>query len=210
MAMAACLSVKLRNIAKGAKLGATPSLLDTLPSVTELKNSIHILFENYQSECGIWPKYFPLFHYGTEAGSNYCFTFEMLEAILNEFGDEIILDEGNDIVLCGLEKAVQWCYDNRMDYLENTTNISYSGWNSGGQLQTLEAGEPESWATAVVHMFLHSLQEVLTDQIENLILSHYNAEEYDKVDLQEWNRLLDIDLELEYADEKITVKEISR
>lgn len=207
MAMAACLCAKLRKIAKGAKLGCSPSLLSNLPSTIELENSINALFIEHQSECGIWPKYFPLFHY-PDAGSNYCFAFEMLEAILNEFGYQIILKDKNDIILQGLEKAIKWCDDNRFECLENTTNEKYSGWNSGGQITTIEAGIPESWATAVVHMFLHTLQEVLTDWIENLILKHYKAEVHDKPDSKEWDRLLDINIEFKQTGEKKTAKEI--
>ncbi|HUU19599.1 MAG TPA: ATP-binding protein [Sedimentisphaerales bacterium] len=207
MAMAASLSAKLRKIAKEAKLGSSSSLLANLPSKLELENSIHILFNDHQSECGIWPKHFPLFHY-PDAGSNYCFAFEMLEALLTEFGHDIILKDKNDIILKGLEDAVRWCDDNRLEYLESTTNEEYFGWNSGGQLATLEVGMPESWATAVVHMFLHKLQEVLTDRIEGLVLSDYSAKEHDKADSEEWDRLLDIDLELEQTEEKITVKDL--
>lgn len=205
MAMAACLSAKLRNIAKDAKLGTSPKMLTHLPSMIELKNSINILFTK-QSKCGIWPKYFPLFHY-PDSGSNYCFAFEMLEAILNEFGAEILINDFEDTILGGLEQAVQWCYDNRMDYLDNKTKVKYSGWNSGGQLITLEGGVPESWTTAIIHMFLDKLQDVLTDRIEDLILSHYRAKKYDKADSDEWDKLLDIDLELEQKKEKITVKD---
>lgn len=206
MAMATCLLAKLRKIAKEAKLGSSPSLLANLPSKVELGNSIHTLFKEHQSECGIWPKYFPLFHY-PDAGSNYCFAFEMLEAILNEFSYEIILKDENDIILKGLEKAVKWCDDNRLEYLESTTNEKYFGWNSGGQLATLEAGMPESWATAVVHMFLHKLQEVLTDKIEKLVFDHYNAIEYEKGD-SEWKKLIDIDLKFKQTNEKSKVKDV--
>jgi hypothetical protein len=207
MAMAACLSAKLRSIAKDATLGSSPQLLAYLPSLVELKNSIRILFEEYQSSCGIWPKYFPLFHYDKQAGSNYCFTFEMLEAILSEFGSEIILEQEGDSVLRGLELALQWCYDNRLNYLVTTENEKYSGWNSGGNLETLEAGEPESWATAVVHMFLSELQEVLTDKIEELILKSFDARPCAKEDRQ-WNEMLDIDLQFKQTGTTRTVKEL--
>ena len=205
MAMAACLSAKLRNIAKYAKLGASPKLLAHLPSMIELKNSIHLLFKDFQSECGIWPKYFPLFHYGKDAGSNYCFTFEMLEAILSEFGEGILIDNYINTILPGLEDAVRWCCDNRVDYLHEKK--TYSGWNSGGLLQTLEAGEPESWATAVVHMFLYTLQDVLTRRIEELLLEEYKAVKYKKSD-EKWKELIDIDLESEQLDAGSTVKNI--
>ena len=206
MAMAACLSAKLRSIAKDAKLGSSPELLVHLPSMVELKNSIHILFNPYQSPCGIWPKYFPLFNYDKQAGSNYCFTFEMLEAVLCEFGSDLLLEQKDDPILHGLELATQWCYDNRLDYLV-TPGTKYSGWNSGGSLETLEAGEPESWATAVVHMFLSELQEVLTDKVEELILKSFDARPCAKEN-KKWDQMLDISLQFKQDNTTRTVKEI--
>ena len=58
-----------------------------------------------------------MFHY-QEAGSNFCFTFELLEAILHEFADtpdsvavanELLSDKN---ILEKLESAVTWCERN--------------------------------------------------------------------------------------------------
>src|SRR5216684_635539 len=147
MAMAACLCSRLRRIADTAKSSKISACLKLLPSSVELQHGIKVLFEN-QSTSGIWPKYFPLFHY-PKAGSNFCFTYEMLEAVLAEFG----YDESDFLamapILQKLQRALVWCVDGRLTYSVN--GHTYNGWNSGGELESLNAGKPESWATAVVH-----------------------------------------------------------
>lgn len=205
LAMAACLAAKLRHLAEKEELGTCPSYADNLPSNIELKCSIVALFKRHQRPTGIWPKYFPLFNYANEAGSNYCFTFEMLEAILNEFGDsEVIVN--NESVFGGLKKTVDWCRDNRLEYLHNRK--PYTGWNSGGQIQTLKKGMPESWATAVVHMFLQKLQNILSNKIQEFILEQYNVRRHDEEE-SKWDRLIDINIKLTQTDKKYpTLKDL--
>src|ERR1022692_4074059 len=83
MIMAACLVERMRKMAKRGDL--TKEVECALIPGVELRYGIEELFR-CQSDTGIWPKYFPLFHY-KDAGANYCFHFEFLEAMLNEFGD---------------------------------------------------------------------------------------------------------------------------
>ena len=206
MAMAACLSSKLRRLTEDDSLGVSPRFAQNLASNVELKHSILTVF-NKQNLCGIWPKYFPLFHY-PDAGSNYCFTFEMLEAVLNECENGVISVDDEE-VLDGLEKAVNWCQSNRLEYFDDISKKDYLGWNSGGQILTLKKGEPESWATAVVHMFLHKLQDVLTQKIEDLLLEEYNTIEYEEDD-SEWKKLIDIDLKFKQTNEELKVKDVLR
>jgi hypothetical protein len=171
MAMAASLCSKLRNIASRSDLGTDKAHREMLPSVVELEHSILELFKR-QALSGIWPKYFPLFHY-QDAGSNFCFTFEMLEAVLCEFGhaENSLLDQ--EPFIKGIEAAVTWCEENRLRCSRD--NIEYSGWNSGGDIETLEKEIPESWATAVVHMFLWELTNVLSQRIQKRVLHKYAA-----------------------------------
>lgn len=172
MGMAACLCARLRTISdSGPGLGTTKDHLAMLPSVIELERSIQELMSR-QAPSGIWNKYFPLFHY-QDAGSNFCFTFELLEAVLNEFGGSTnkILDLPSFIE--GMERAVTWCEDNRLRYSVQT--IPYTGWNSGGYLETLRKGQPESWASAVVHMFLWELDTVLSERIQQRVLRKYKS-----------------------------------
>lgn len=179
MAMCACLCSRLRAISNNPKtarvLGTSKDHLEILPSQQELENSILELFKRQTN--GIWPKYFPMFHY-QDAGSNFCFTFELLESILVEFGGKKsdLLD--NSAFVKGLEDAVTWCDENRLDYLSD--QISYCGWNSGGYIETLRKDQPESWATAVVYMFLWELKHVLSLRIQDRLLREYNAQAVEK------------------------------
>jgi hypothetical protein len=110
-----------------------------------------------------------------------------LESILNEFGDDV----ANDMKwIEALEKACKWCEDNRQFYYFE--HKDYSGWNSGQQIDSLARGEPESWATGVVHMFLHQLRVVLSDCIERRLLQKYRLGETNK----QWDAVLDCFVEL--------------
>lgn len=193
MAMSACLCSRLRVISNAAKtqaarLGATKDHLSMLPSRPELEHSIHELFKTQTN--GIWHKYFPLFHY-QDAGSNFCFTFELLEAVLVEFGrrENELLDSVDFVE--GLENAVKWCEDNRLQW--PAPQRTYSGWNSGGYLETLKKGQPESWATAVVHMFLWELEHALSARIQKRILKEYRARYIDP-EKSNVKSLLDVDI----------------
>lgn len=171
MAMSACLCARLRAICEHQDLGMTKRNLDGLPSSIELEHSIEELLRKQTN--GIWPKYFPLFHY-QEAGSNFCFTFEMLEAVLHEIGGYRSALLSKATFLAGLESAISWCEINYLDY-PGADDKTYRGWNSGGDIKSLHRGEPESWATAVVHMFLHELEDVLSQHIRKRILEDYRS-----------------------------------
>src|SRR5207244_2030651 len=82
MVMAACLCHRLWVLTHGPRLSAEKRPSVSLPSKVELQDAVLQLCRK-QTKTGIWPKYFPMFHY-QEAGSNFCFTFEMIEAVLAE------------------------------------------------------------------------------------------------------------------------------
>ena len=99
-----------------------------------------------QRPSGIWEKFFPMFYYFepttkhvAKGGANYCFTFEFLEAILCEFGYDLLDDVR---VVRGLEKAVEWCRSYRVKYKVAGENEHYHGWNSGQQVDSLMQGSP--------------------------------------------------------------------
>jgi hypothetical protein len=193
MAMSACLCSRLRAITSKLQLTAINS---ELPSTVELERAVADLFLE-QTPSGIWPKYFPLFHY-QDAGANFCFTFELLEAVFVEFGGKQNRLLENESVLYGLERSIEWCERNRLSFSKNELGkeVLYMGWNSGGNLVTLRKGQPESWATAVVHMFLWELIEVLSRCIQQHLLDKYAA----RNPLAKWkplDQLLDIGLWLE-------------
>jgi hypothetical protein len=192
MAMAACLCARLRKFVEKTKSEPFARALKLLPSSVELGHGISTLFD-HQAPSGIWRKYFPLFHY-PKAGSNFCFTFEMLEAVLLEFGspDFEYLDSAK--ILKGLSDAVAWCTKYRLAFIADRT--TYNGWNSGGELDSLNDEKPESWATAVVHMFLWELQHALAIKTQHVLLEQYNAQPA-WLDDSHWNRLLDMDVRLQ-------------
>jgi hypothetical protein len=203
MAMAACLCARLRKVADASRTSAIASCLQRLPSAIELEHAIEVLLGK-QAPSGIWPKYFPLFHY-PKAGSNFCFTFEMLEAVLAEFGESDSRLLARPPVVQKLENALTWCVDNRLRY--SVKRQPHYGWNSGGELDSLNAGKPESWATAVVHMFLWELQHVLAINTQSILLSEYKASPAVS-DAKTWNRLLDMDVRLQGSSSLTTVKTV--
>jgi hypothetical protein len=184
MIMAACLVERMRKMAKRGDL--TEGIAATLIPAVELRHGIDELFR-CQSDTGIWPKYFPLFHY-KDAGANYCFHFEFLEAVLNEFGDYDNKLFELPSVLTGLERAVSWCEQNRLAY--RLGNDEFSGWNSGGQIHTLRDGIPESWATATVHIFLSKLCAVLSEAIADAVTAQYASPARPVA----WEKIIDVDV----------------
>jgi hypothetical protein len=186
MSMAACLVFRLQKIMN--KQPSKDNLTQLFPSKTELNHAVSLLFK-HQRPSGIWPKYFPMFHFLT-AGANYCFTFETLEALVNEMEPaEIFAIPG---VIAGLKSAVNWCVLNRLHYESD----KYCGWNSGGSITTLLASKPESWATATVHWFLHKLDDVLSDAIERSLLEKYRVTTPKGPDREEWDNLADADVQV--------------
>lgn len=199
MAMAACIAARLRRIFQRQEIFKEKP---RMPSSVELEHAVKTLFK-YQEKSGIWPKYFPLFHYPS-AGANYCFSFELLEALLHEFEDAPVIETSE--VICGLEKAISWCEQNRLVY--RADGIDYYGWNSGGDINSLQAGKPESWATGVVHMFLMQLDAALSKALERRILDRYEARrvEPSKPDYKKWKDRLDSSIEIQGR--KDTVKNL--
>jgi hypothetical protein len=199
MGMAACLCARLRYLCDAPEKGMSNKHRSVLPSEVELDQAIRELVAE-QTE-GIWPKYFPMFHY-QDAGSNFCFSFELLEALLIEFGREPNYRRGSSmstkpgsrlmeepVFIEALENSVTWCERNRWE------SGKYSGWNSGGQAESLQNGHPESWATAVVHMFLAELTRVLSHRIEDGILRKYSARDAQDVSSgTAIGQMLDIDV----------------
>ena len=200
MAMAACLCARLHSLSTRAdrKFQTTGSL----PTTLELESAIIDLFQE-QTPSGLWPKYFPLFHYD-DAGSNFCYTFEMLEAILLEFGnvDSTIFQQ--TAVVEGFEKAVSSCVANRLVFIgaskpDPAKIATFCGWNSGGYLKTLQKGQPESWATAVVHMFLHELISSLSRHIRQQLFEKYGA----KLQTKKFSDLLDVKVQFPQEEQSL-------
>ena len=165
LGMCACLCQRLRSIAS-MRASLQDRILPALPSVAEQLHGVEE-FCKKQRESGIWEKYFPLFHY-PGAGANHCWAFEVLEALMNEYPESV----GSPVILRSVERAIRWCFKHRLKWC-SANNTVFEGWNSGGQQETLVRGEPESWATGVVHMFLSRVQRATATTLSNRLLESY-------------------------------------
>lgn len=204
MAMAACLCARLHRVKKLKEAHSGCSARE-LPSMIELESSITELFVT-QTPSGLWPKYFPLFHYN-EAGSNFCYTFELLEAVLLEFGSAENSTLASESVLEGLERAVISCEYGRLETMGPEygagNSVLYCGWNSGGNLKTLQEAQPESWATAVVHMFLRELSDQVSEHVRERLLMAYSAGS-DESRFKRFNELLDIKVKIDDSEQLLS------
>ena len=197
MSMAACV---VKRLQKWRSLGKLPkSAYEYLPPVPELRHSVEQLFR-FQGKSGIWPKYFPLFNYPADGTSNYCFTFEFLEAIVTEFSDSESRLFDTDVVLSGLELAINWCNQNRFQFFHDGS--AFYGWNSGTQIKLLRQSIPESWATATIHMFLMKVREGLSEAIDESVVAAWAKPR----DPEEWGNLIDAPLTI--RDQKTTLKAV--
>lgn len=195
MALAAGLAMRLHRIITEGAFAKRDQIIDRLPTKIEIEHALLVSL-SFQEPSGIWPKYFPLFNYKKEGvGSNYLFSFEVLEGVIHEFEDSKIIEDGK--MLKALERAIDWCQSNRLTYKLN--NETYEGWNSGGQITTLREGQPEAWATAVVHMFLSELRHALSALIRTHVLSKYDAtlpSDEAMRSWKSWEELLDSPVEI--------------
>jgi hypothetical protein len=205
MAMAACLVARLRRIMNELNISGAGSVMAALPSDDMLEAAITMLFAN-QMKAGTWHKYFELFSLEDKHGSNFCFTFEMLEAFLYEFtyfeSRWLIIPE----VLNGVENALTWCEKYRLRYRDELGQ-EYNGWNSGAHPAVLAERIPGSWATGCVHMYLSTLIESTSTIISKAILEQYNVEEGKHTE-DDWNETIDIQVILQAENRITTVKEL--
>ena len=187
MAMAACLCRLLRRMAAN-QTGLREHISKGFPTDVELRSAIKLFFQQ-QNSAGVWEKYFALFHY-PGAGANHCWHFEVLEAILHEFPETV----RNDKLLKRIDHSITWLESNRLRWQGGDT--TFCGWNSGGELRSLRNGEPESWPTGVVHMFLTRLRAALAVQIQELVLQKYGdrVRRFGTQDREPWDKYLDCDL----------------
>lgn len=181
--------------------GHVPTLRQSVrwfPSYEELLHAVR-LFMDKQNSAGSWEKYFPLFHYPT-AGANHCWHIEVLEAIVREFPE--ILE--NDQYVSKLGSAIHWLEVNRLKW--SASGQQYSGWNSGGQLETLACGEPESWATGVAHIFVHTLSDSLSKTIRRRIIETSRSTITTGLDSTSWDDTLDCEVPIRGSDGKESIK----
>src|SRR5206468_1332423 len=72
----------------------------------------------------------------------------------------------------------------------------FSGWNAGSDVRAIQNGQPESWPTGVVHMFLYRLRHSLSIQIKEQVLRKYGerVQRFDEPSRRTWDAYLDCDL----------------
>lgn len=133
-----------------------------------IKHSLKTLFDAQLSR-GVWEKKDPLFVYG-ENGDAYCFTFELLTALLAELKDDYdLLADHED----GLEKALYWAERNKI--------MAHGGeptWRSGHRVDDTR---PESWATAEVYLFLDLYRTFLSQRIQSVLLDFLKGTSKSKI-----------------------------
>jgi hypothetical protein len=203
LAMAACLISRIRGFVE--REAGLAEVGRSLPSSVELEFGIKQVFST-QSDSGIWHKYFPLFHFpGGQGAADYCFSFEFLEAILNEFGTVVLRDRE---LLKRVEQAVQWCDKHELVFTD--ASGVYRGWNAGGEVRKLEAGMSESWATATVHMFLTILEQRIDDVLDELILRRFGLDRGAVVNpnAKKFEDLIDIEVRFPFETPATTLKTV--
>ncbi|HPT72373.1 MAG TPA: ATP-binding protein [Candidatus Cloacimonadota bacterium] len=127
---------------------------------------------------GVWEKKQPLFIYA-DYGDAYCFTFEFLNALFNEFRSEYsFLIKFNDSLI----DSVRWICRNR----QIINNISI--YSSGNRFDS--PYEAESWATAEVYSFLQRFYDYLTWNIQVSILKEIKHIPHPKPDATAFDDLL--------------------
>jgi hypothetical protein len=132
------------------------------PEQSSIQRTALKTFFNCQGKDGTWPLSRPLFHY-PEVGSAYCYEYEMLTQLLQE-------DELHDLLLEHLP--------NLRAAAESAPNTVYRvkgnirTWTSGHHPQK---GGPESWATASVYQFFHTLDRLLAKAIRKEVFKSLEA-----------------------------------
>lgn len=183
LAMAACLCSAIREMWSTNTPESTHLNESLFPSTRELHAGIRSFF-NEQNKYGVWEKYFPIFHYPA-SGPNYCWHFEVLEAVVAEFPAVL----RNWEIVGKIQKSISWLEQNRHEYLAG--NKTYAGWHGGGDVIAVRQNLPESWPTSVAHMFLSELQHELDKQLRQLVLEKYNDRVlFYKKDKTEWDRYM--------------------
>jgi hypothetical protein len=114
---------------------------------------------------GSWPRSRPLFHY-QEAGSAYCYEYEMLVQLIEAF-QNVAREDRLLPFLSHFERAV-----NALKPTSYPLSEKAVGWSSGHHPQ-LEG--PESWSTASVFHFTHALDRLLAEAIRQTTFEYLDA-----------------------------------
>jgi len=141
---------------------------------------LKIIFES-QLERGVWEKKSPLFSYANR-GDAFPFSFELLNALLNEFSEDF-----NRLIPYeqALNKAFEWTKKNAKYLVHEQIEIPL--WKSVTREEEVFA---ESWATAEVYLFLYYYNKYISHRIKKIVLLEFDGREYNKPDADAFTSLL--------------------
>lgn len=194
LGMAAALVKRLRNCCEAdvCRVVDPDQVAALLPSALEVRHAVRLFMSFQNPDSGTWPRFFPLFHF-PEGGANYCLSFEVLEALLREFRRDDLFREPD--LLRRLECTVAWLETTRLQYV--SAGGKYTGWNSGTDVVSLQAGKPELWTTGVVHMFERRLHTMATELIRKELKEKYRATHPSAKALEKLATFIDIEIDVQ-------------
>jgi hypothetical protein len=143
-------------------VSAVTPISETTPEQTQIQRIGLKTFFDCQMEDGTWPLSRPLFHY-EKFGNAYCYEYEMLTQLLQERElQDLLLDYLPNLSLAvrGLSNAVY------------RVEAGVRAWASGHHPQL--AG-PESWTTASVYHFAHTLDRLLAEAVRRELFRYLDT-----------------------------------
>ena len=129
------------------------------PDESSIQRAAIKTFFDCQLKDGTWPLSRPLFHY-PKYGNAYCFEYEMLTQLLQKSDlGELLLG-----YLPNINRAVEAIASSGYRLAPGIR-----AWSSGHHPQL---AQPESWATASVYHFFHSLDRLLAEAVRRELFRH--------------------------------------
>jgi hypothetical protein len=194
LGMAACLTSLLHRVAQkdSAILG---DLVGELPPLNVIISGLRMAL-SHQTGTGVWRKYVPLFHF-PESGADYCFSFELLEAVVEEFGQPTNCNWHDLGLIESMGKALSWCEQNRI--IRTIQQSTHGGWNAGGDPELLSSLKPEGWATFVVHHWCKLLERRIDQHLRENVLIKYRATRYEEPSRRSWEGFIDLSVQIDEA-----------
>lgn len=129
------------------------------PEKLSIQRTALKVFFDCQLTDGTWPLSRPLFHY-PQIGNAYCFEYELLTQLLRERDLEEFLLDYLDKINSAVQAAATSGY---------RLAPGVRAWSSGHHPQH---AEPESWATASVYHFFHTLDRLLSEAVRRALFRH--------------------------------------
>jgi hypothetical protein len=134
----------------------------TDPEQTSIQRTALKTFFDCQRDDGTWPLSRPLFHY-EKFGNAHCYEYEMLTQLLQQPAlQDLLLD-----YLPNLNSAAE-SVSNSVYRVED----GVQAWTSGHHPQLVD---PESWATASVYHFVHSLDRLLSEAVRREVFRYLES-----------------------------------